>query len=464
MSFLISGFFALPVTLFSMLRWRLGFLGLLCYVPFAGAISLWLYPSPVGVLLKDFLFVLPVYVGLFLLGSNALNGVRVPNGVIWTVVLLSTIAVLQSFNPAVPSFVIALIGLKVWLLYIPLIFVTAAWLDTYARLIQILRLLVILATIPCMVGLFQFFLAKAIGYQEAIELFYGPAAQQATQEFSRFYYGGELIRVPSTFTFVTQYFGFTLAMMVPAFVLMRIDPTARWRTVAGLTLLLIITASLLSGARAAFVFVPLLLGVVLWLDGRVKGIMAGVILVPAVTLAALHLGGLDPQEIFGATRELTYTYTTGVVSQGPLQAFLEHPLGTGTGMNTGAARYGLEPGERLSGIESYYAKVIVEFGALGLIAFAMLIGAIILAGWRSMSSIEVPQLRTCAAALVGFVVVMAINSGKGWLLDIDPINIYFWVFLGILFKLPDLERSQFSSVVLQQNSSPLRIQQPAESP
>jgi hypothetical protein len=34
---------------------------------------------------------------------------------------------------------------------------------------------------------------------------------------------------------------------------------------------------------------------------------------------------------------------------------------------------------------------------------------------------------------------MALNSFKGWQMDLDPINVYFWHFTGILFKLPYVE-------------------------
>jgi hypothetical protein len=35
---------------------------------------------------------------------------------------------------------------------------------------------------------------------------------------------------------------------------------------------------------------------------------------------------------------------------------------------------------------------------------------------------------------------MALNSFKGWQIDLDPINVYFWVFSGFLLKLGYLDK------------------------
>ena len=41
---------------------------------------------------------------------------------------------------------------------------------------------------------------------------------------------------------------------------------------------------------------------------------------------------------------------------------------------------------------------------------------------------------------------MALNSFKGWQIDLDPINVYFWVFAGFLLKLGYLDRLNQKSV------------------
>ena len=45
-----------------------------------------------------------------------------------------------------------------------------------------------------------------------------------------------------------------------------------------------------------------------------------------------------------------------------------------------------------------------------------------------------------SANCLAFFVTLALNSFKGWLMDLDPINVNFWVFAGLLEKLPELDR------------------------
>ncbi len=48
-------------------------------------------------------------------------------------------------------------------------------------------------------------------------------------------------------------------------------------------------------------------------------------------------------------------------------------------------------------------------------------------------------MRPCAAPLLAFFIAVALISFKGWLIDLDPLNVYFWVFAGALARLPSLD-------------------------
>jgi len=432
---------AAPFWAYTVLNWRRAFLGLLIFLPFSGAVSLWLYPSSLGVLLKDVLFVIPCYLGLFLFAMRHLRGARPPGAVLGAMLFLSILVLAQTANPGLASALVAAIGVKVWLFYMPLIVVAAAYLDSRERLVRLLRLLTLLAILPCLVGLLQWFLSATVGYRETIEFFYGEAARQATQKFNVFHYGGKFFRIPATFSFVSQYFAFTLAMLAPAYALMRLDPSPRWRRRALAVLLLLLVAALLSGARSAIVFTPLALCLMLVLDRRLTGLMTTVVLLPVAALLILQLGGIDPWQLLGVSGELLGAYSQDIVIGGPLEAIGRFPFGTGTGMNTGAARYAFDDGDtsRLIGLETYYGKAVVELGVPGLLAVLLLFGSIIVTGWRRMRRLRDPHLRSVAAAFLAFFIVILFNSTKGWILDNDPVNVYFWVFAGALFKLRYLD-------------------------
>lgn len=275
------GGFALAIFYFIILaRWERGIYGLLIYLPFSGLVTLALYPwkGPAGlnpVLYKDWLFVLPAYIGFF----GALFLRRIPRPpverlAVGLLLLLTLLVMVQMANPRVPSVLVALIGAKVWLFYLPLYVLSAALVTTRHKLAVLLRLLVVLAVIPCGLGIVEYVLAQLIGYQKVMETIYGAAALLATQDFTHFEIGGGWIeRIPSTFTFVAQFFSFTLAMMVPCYALGRMDPSPRWRRFAQWMLVVTVVASLLSGARAAFVFVPLLLGLMYGLDRGFGGLL-----------------------------------------------------------------------------------------------------------------------------------------------------------------------------------------------
>ena len=180
-------------------RWRLGLELYTLVIPFAGAIELWLYRFSWAVLIKDILFAMPAYIGFALSGEarSALAGIPRSFGAI--VLLFVGIVLVQAFNPSGPGLLVTLVGLKVWLFYLPMLLLGRAYVRDEASLLRLSRLMIGLIWLPCSVGILQWLLSLALGYQYAISLFYGAAARNATQGFARFNNG--LMRIPSTFAF-----------------------------------------------------------------------------------------------------------------------------------------------------------------------------------------------------------------------------------------------------------------------
>jgi hypothetical protein len=233
-------------------------------------------------------------------------------------------------------------------------------------------------------------------------------------------------------------------MLVPAYIAMRTDPAAKWRRFATLMLYYLAIAGVFSGARQSFIFIPLMIVAMNLLDGRVKGLVASALVLPFVLIAALAIGGLDPLNLLNSTERLAGHYSNEFFLRSPAMALDEFPLGTGTGMDTGAARYAFPNSERPwldsldFNIESYYVKSIVELGALGFLAVLGLLCAVAIEALRIRRALALPALKSAAAAYGAFAIIMIINSIKGWQLDSDPINVYYWLFAGMLCKLPAL--------------------------
>jgi hypothetical protein len=424
-------------------RWQRGLWWLLFYVPYGGIISLTMQPSSIPLLLKDFLFVIPLYIAFFLFNTREVRNAPVPQIVLLSMGFLAVLVLLQSMNAGILHWMVAAIGVKVWLFYMPLIFVTGALLATREDLIKLLRVMVGIGIVPCLVGLLQWFGSATIGYEATISAFYGEAAaSNATQGFASFDYGGTYYRILSTFTFTSQYFGYTMGMVVMAYALLRIDPSPKWQRFALIMIGVFVVASILSGARGALVFIPMLLVFTVFLDRRLKGIFAGVVIMPIVVVTALYLGGINPLEMFFATQRLVGLYSESMIYRNIVDAIWNHPLGIGTGMNTGPARHAFAEKHVLVYLETYYAKAIVELGLLGGVAIVAVFTSIVVTGYGQLRSLRDPALKGVAAALVAFFVTIAIHSGKGWQVDYDPINIYFWLFAGILYKLRAFETAR----------------------
>lgn len=227
-------------------------------------------------------------------------------------------------------------------------------------------------------------------------------------------------------------------MLVPSYVVWRSDPSIRWRKFARWVILLVTIASFLSGARAAFIFVPLLLALMYGLDRGFAGAFRAALYIGASLLGMLTLARMTAAGLLEHVFDLFTGYAVDTAYGGLLQAITSAPLGSGTGTNTGPARYAFDRPEFFIAIQNYYAKAAYELGILGLLLVCALFVVLIREGFRVRRQLKGTGLYVAACAILGFILTMALNSFKGWLIDLDPVNIYFWVFAGALAKLPSL--------------------------
>lgn len=430
-----------------LVRWQRGVYGLLLYLPIAGVVTLTLLPwnGPAAfnpVVFKDWLFVGPVYLGFA--GAVVLRRQRVPRiGRVLTALLgaFVVLVIVEMAHPGVPNALVAFIGAKVWLAYIPLCALGAALVTERRQLTLLWRYLAVLSVLPCLLGLGEYVASLFFGYEHVMAAIYRGSASNVTQEMTWFLIGGgQVFRIPSTFTFETQYFGFTLAMLVPAFIVARGDPSARWRRFGRLLIVFVMLAGLLSGARGAYIFCPLLLVLMYGLDRGIVGALQALGWAGAALVAALAISRIAAQSMYTLISGLFQSYAVNTAYGGLADSLSSSWLGHGTGTNTGSARYALERPEQFLAIENYYAKAAFELGPLGLLLISALFITLVWVGLKALSTLRDPGLRAMAAALTGFLIVIVLASFKGWLLDLDPLNVYFWLFAGLLAGL-----NQFNS-------------------
>ncbi len=429
------------------INWRLGVYGLIAYTPFTGIVVAILYPSPLGTLVRDLLVVVPLYLAFFAM-SKQVRADRVPPLLYALYGALILTVLLAAANPEVPNLMVAGIGLKVWLSYIPLLLIGASFVRQPDDLRTYLRALVVAAWIPWAVGILMFVGASLNYYEPIARFFFGNYASIATWNYMAFdSYGARLFRIPATFQFTSQYGVFCFFMVFPILMLLEVERDRRWRLFAWLSMMVGVVAGFTSGARGNFLFIPLIFVMVQFFKFRAGGLVQGAIGAGGGLIAALAISGIDGSKIYGEVGQLTTRYGTEI-GAGGIVAALERGgiLGRGVGMNTGSARHGLDAASSTmltaegGLIENYYGKAIVELGFLG---FTILIACqlgLLVACLRAQMQIRSPPLKgiaACGSAMVAFIMLV---SFKGWALDTEPLNYFFYLTVGMMLALPAIDR------------------------
>lgn len=447
-----------------MKHWKWGIYGLVVYMPFSGLPGILLYSS-IGSgwasLLKDFLFVIPAYLGYVWWQRNNKGQARLqfPGDTV-TVALMLVLAGLvfvHLFNPQLVNPLVGLIGLKVWLFYLPLFVLGYHLIGSRAQLVRLAQVMLALGMIPVLYGIAQAGLIYR-GYTGLAYALHGPLAEGATQLFARFDAAGGagLVRVPGPFTFPLQYSMLMLVLLTLAYTLWSGgDPKKRhslWHAGAMAT---VAVALITSGVRAIYVLLPGYFLFALLLDGRWhriwKPLLVLVVLIPASAGTLIWLMGTTVTDFVNFAAGIVSFYLkpgseSSLINQFDYALRLTW-LGMGTGMNTGQARYALGSNAASSyvnfafnaGVESFPGKAILEIGVPGLGVAVALLGWLLLSGYRRLRELRDPSLRAFGIGLLSFLTIVVAYLYKGTVLDYDPLNVCFWLFAGILMKLPELE-------------------------
>jgi hypothetical protein len=419
--------------------WRWPVYGLLLYLPVSGVPIVLSYPSTgFTPLLKDVLFVLPAYAAFLLararLGWSFPGAPLLPLGAF--AALVAVLSLPQLANPLVP-----LVGAKVWLFTVPLLFLGYHLPRSRSHLRRLLAAMTLVGLVPVVVGIVEAALLDG-GRGDLVYPWYGQAAQAVTQNFfdAGFASDARFLRVPSLFSFAAQYYDFLSAMVVVTFA-WRALKGGTWATAA---FALTLVASLTCGVRAALAMTPLLVAMIVLISfsprrARVSTVALGGTGLLAGGLAAVNVSGLLAQ----STRVGAAEFASGFLGGLP-RAMGITLTGLGTGYATGAARYALggvaspAAAAGLNFSESWWVKVLLELGVAGLLAVVVLMGWLLVAGYLAWRRTGDRDLRQVAAALLAFLLWTLVYLSKGAEIDLDPINVYFWLFAGILLRLPAL--------------------------
>jgi hypothetical protein len=342
-----------------------------------------------------------------------------------------------------------LLGLKVFLGYIPLIFCGYYLIDSKEKLVLLGRVLLVLAIICCALGLVQYYFltsGRCEGSKGAIADDIYRASLQA-----RCFVGGALlyspeygqIRLPGTFVSPWHWAWFLIANSAITFTVAFCDPKFFWR-MAGLAGIAIVWVNaVISGQRIAFALVPVLLLTLVILTGQIAnlkrflpiGIGLGVIF--AILLASKPEIIQERLDSFIARWNTAPPYSFILGQFGFAIGQQKSLLGLGLGTATNSARiFG-----NVVLVETYHPKVLYEVGTVGLIAFMAFITRLCQVTFKCFRSLKEKILRNFAACF--WVFLLIIGYFPYWYpLDTDPVAVYFWMFAGMMLRFPQIDKKE----------------------
>lgn len=327
-------------------------------------------------------------------------------------------------------------------MYMPMYFIGYHLIKSKEELFSFFKLIVFAGLPSMLFGIIQAVLIYT-GYSDWAYAIYGDMAISVTQSFfaATLETGQSLSRVPSTFTFAAQ-FGFFLDAMFPIiFILWLKESGASKQSGRYLAILgILILAALLSGARAAFILFPVFILIATIMTGTLQTIWKPALGV-AVGLGAVGtLLGTRIDSLYSIIGDMAGDYLFVTQTNEFARALDATTFGLGTGTSTGPARYVMVDATTF-GSENLYGKVFYELGVIGLIVLVLLFLRLIWDNYQIRRRLQDPDLFQVAGIFFAFFIVLIVYFWKGSILDYDPLNVYFWLYAGIMMKLVVLDSS-----------------------
>ena len=106
-------------------------------------------------------------------------------------------------------------------------------------------------------------------------------------------------------------------------------------------------------------------------------------------------------------------------------------------------------------IETFHAKLFFELGIVGFLAFMVFVTNLVILAFKSFWSVRDRSLRSFGSSF--WVFILIISYLPYWYpLDTDPVAVYYWLFAGIIFKLPEIEKQERDALQVLQEGMPVQ--------
>jgi hypothetical protein len=452
-------------------NWRNGLYFFLAWLVFEDLARKYLGNNMAIFFAKDFLVGI-VYLSFFLAYRRKEASTFRPPFLV-PLLLLFWFGVMQVFNPASPSFAYGFLGLKLFFYYVPLVFVGYAFLESEAQLRRFFTFSLVLSLIVISLGIAQAILGHTFLNPEH------PA--EDLRELSTLYRvapisGAVVYRPTSVFVSDGRYGNFLLISWniifgFGGYLLLR---HRRGRILAFVALFVAVAGIALASSRGTVMWSTgcTIVGSLAFLWGApwrqrevirvlrtVQRAAIGIALAltllflifPDALLArfAFYSETLNPSSAASELQFRTWDY--------PLSNFLgafgyeRWPYGYGIGTTSLGTQYVsalFHTKPMVIGVESGFGTLVVEMGIGGLILWLVMSFAILLSAWKVVRKLRGSPWFPLAFMffLYAGILLLPMTFVGMQAYEDFVVNAYFWLLLGILFRLPTLAVSaQFAA-------------------
>ena len=452
-------------------NWRNGVYFFLCWLLFEDFARKFLGNNMAIYFAKDFL-ALVLFIS-FLAATRRREVVSFRPPFLGPVLIFVWFGVLQIFNPASTSIWYGLMGFKLFFYYIPMVFLGYSLINSEAQLRRFFTVNIILALIIISLGIAQSILGPS---------FLNPAhPAEDIRLLSGIYRVAPIsgliaYRPTSVFVSTGRYANFVIvsSLVVLGFSGYALLRQRRGRALAFIALAVTTGGVVLAASRGLFMWgminalatsVAFIWGAP-WRQGRVLlvfrgiqraalGIGLGIVLLSSaypdalLSRIAIYEETLMPDSPTSELTHRTWDY--------PVHNFLDAfqydrwPYGYGIGTASLGGQYvarffKVKP--PVAGVESGYGCLVVEMGIGGLVLWIFMSLAIAVSAWKVVKKLKGSPLFPLGFVIFWYVLFLLFPQTFGGMQSYEDFlfNSYFWLLLGMLFRLPTIALSaQFAA-------------------
>lgn len=452
-------------------NWRNGVYLFLCWLLLEDFVRKFLGNNMAIYFAKDFLALLVFASFLATMRRKEVTSFRPP--FLGPVLVFVWFGVLQIFNPASTSIWYGLMGFKIFFYYVPMVFLGYALINSEEQLRRFFTVNIVLALAIISLGIAQSILGAS---------FLNPAVQaEDLRQLSTLYRvsasGAIAYRPTSVFVSAGRYSNFIMvaSLLVLGFGGYLLLRQKRGRALVFIAIAVTAVGAVLTTSRGSFMWamintlatsVAFIWGAP-WRQGEVLrvfraiqraalGIVFGILLLfylyPDALLSrlAIYEETLSPNS---ATNELSYRgWDYPVMNFLGAFGYPRWPYGYGIGTTALGGQYVarfFKAKPPVVGVESGFGALVVEMGIGGLLLWVSMSVAITVSSWNVVKKLRGSPLFPLGFVIFWYAWFLLFPATFGGMQSYEDflLNAYFWLLLGILFRLPTIPISaQFAPI------------------